>query len=205
VAVSYPRIVSTRKTGAEPFHEGGHKMEFDVLGFWRWSASDLLSNATRGRLAEYLVARAIDIDVDSTVRDEWDACDLHSPSGLKIEVKSAAYLQSWYQRAPSIITFKVPKTRAWDAETNALASEKCRQAGLYVFALLAHVEKESVDPLDLEQWRFYVVPTAALDARTRSQHSITLRSLEQLTRGVSFAELRSSVEAVGAAISGRSS
>ena len=200
MAVAYPRIVSTRKTGAEPFHEDGRRMEFDVLGFWRWTASDLLSNATRGRLAEYLVARAVGIDVDSTVRDEWDACDLRSPSGLKIEVKSAVYLQSWYQSAPSIITFRVPKTRAWDPDTNALAEDKCRQADLYVFALLAHVEKESVDPLDLGQWRFYVVPTAVLDARTRSQHSITLRSLEQLTRGVSFAELRSSVEAQGAGI-----
>lgn len=31
--------------------------------------------------------------------------------------------------------------------------------------------------LDVAQWEFYVLPTAVLDARERSQHSITLKSL----------------------------
>ena len=58
--------------------------------------------------------------------------------------------------------------------------ESKRQADVYVFALLAHTDKTTIDPFNLDQWRFYVLPTAALDGRTRSQHSITLRSLEKL-------------------------
>jgi hypothetical protein len=49
-----------------------------------------------------------------------------------------------------------------------------------VFALLAHQEQATLDPLDLDQWEFYVLPTAVLDARERSQHSITLPSLKAL-------------------------
>jgi hypothetical protein len=52
-----------------------------------------------------------------------------------------------------------------------------RQADVYVFALLAHQDKTTIDPLNVSQWRFYVLPTSALDARTRSQHSIMLKSL----------------------------
>ena len=51
---------------------------------------------------------------------------------------------------------------------------------VYVFALLAHKDKSSIDPLNVRQWRFYVLPSVILDARTRSQHSITLNSLEAL-------------------------
>jgi hypothetical protein len=100
--------------------------------------------------------------------------------GTKVEVKSAAYVQSWRQRALSAVKFVVPKTLAWDADSNVQAQEARRQADVYVFALLAHVDKATIDSLDIGQWRFYVLPTATLDARGRSQHSITLTSLEAL-------------------------
>jgi hypothetical protein len=66
-------------------------LDFDLLSFWQWSASDLLSNATRGTVAEYLVARALDADPEG-IRDEWAAYDLKTKDGVKVEVKSAAYL-----------------------------------------------------------------------------------------------------------------
>jgi hypothetical protein len=68
-----------------------------------------------------------------------------------------------------------------------------RHAHVYVFALLAHADKTTVDPLDLDQWVFYVLPTAVLDGRTRSQHSITLRTLKGLTAALGFGELRQAV------------
>lgn len=93
----------------------------------------------------------------------------------------------------------VPKTLAWDAGTNLQASEARRQADVYVFALLAHIDKATVDPLDLGQWRFYALPTSVLDARAGSQHSITLKSLEALAGPpVEYASLKETVEhAVG--------
>ena len=154
-----------------------------------------MSNVTRGRLAEYLVSRALGLASDG-VRDEWAAFALLTPSGLKVEVKSAAYVQSWYQRALSAIGFVVPKTLGWDRETNQQEKEARRQADCYVFAVLAHVVKATIDPLDVGQWRFYVLPTSALDSRTRSQHSITLKSLEELTQPVEYLGLREAVDHV---------
>ena len=188
------RLTIRRKTGHELFHTNGQALGFDLLSFWQWTASDLVSNATRGRLAEYIVAQALGL-ATADVREEWAAFDLQTPSGIKIEVKSAAYVQSWHQAKLSPIMFVVPKTRAWDAVTNVQAREARRQADVYVFALLAHMDKTTIDPLNVNQWHFYVLPTTTLDARTRSQHSITLKSLEQLCGGtVHYAELRKAIE-----------
>jgi hypothetical protein len=191
--MQFPRIKPTRKTGEESFRSGNGNVGFTLLHFWQWTASDLVSNSTRGVLAEFLVARAL--GVDTGVRDEWQAFDLQTATGKKVEVKSAAYVQSWGQKELSKIVFSTRHTLAWDAETGAFATESKRQADVYVFALLAHREKNTIDPLDLDQWEFYVVPTSALDAYTRNQHSITLKSLQQLCPApVKFGELKSAIE-----------
>jgi hypothetical protein len=187
------RINVTRKTGREHFHHGGAELPLDLQAFWQWSVSDLLSNVTRGRLAEFIVAQALGISTNG-VRNEWAAFDLTTPRGIKVEVKSAAYLQSWHQKRLSSITFLVPATRAWDAETNVQSKVAKRQADVYVFALLAHQDKNTVDPLDLDQWKFYALSTTVLNERERSQHSITLRTLEKLCgSGVKFRQLAEAV------------
>jgi len=187
------RIHPVRRSGSEPLHANGRPLGATLLDFWRWSSSDLVSNATRGVLAEFIVANALGIGFDN-VRDEWGAFDLITPEGITVEVKSAAYIQSWSQRKLSSIVFRTPKTRAWNADTNVQEKEPRRQAQVYVFALLSHQDKSSIDPLNVDQWRFFVVPTAVLDGRTRSQHSITLRSLETLAgQAFSYDELQDAV------------
>ena len=155
--------------------------------FWRWAASDLLNNTTRGLFAEYLVARAIGVS-HADVRTEWDAFDLTTSDGIRVEVKSAASVQSWSQSRESVIVFRVPKTRAWSAETNVVDAEARRQAQVYVFAHLH--EREAPDPLNVLHWTFYVVPTVQLDRRVRSQLSISLGSLRRESTGpVAYGDL----------------
>jgi hypothetical protein len=172
-------IEVTRQRGDETFRDGARDLGFSLAAFWQWSCSDLVSNATRGILAEYLVAKAL--GVADGVREEWAAFDITAPDGTRIEVKSAAFIQSWHQERLSPITFRVPKTRAWDRESNRQSEEVRRQADVYVFAVLAHQNQSTLDPLDVSQWEFFVVPTAELDNRTRSQHSITPNSLRALS------------------------
>jgi hypothetical protein len=188
-----PKITQEPRPGTEPLHADGESLEVCVLDFWRWSASDLLSNATRGRFAEFIIAKALGVPLDE-VRDEWGAFDLLTPEGIKVEVKSSGYIQSWFQKKPTAISYGVPKTRAWNPDTNLQDPEARRQADVYVFALLAHMDHTTIDPLNVKQWVFFVLPTGALDQRERSQHSITLKSLEALSEGrVTFEELRAKV------------
>ncbi len=117
----FDRIQREPYSGSERFRDEDRGLGFDLLSFWQGSASDVFSNAIRGVLAEYLVARAIGAAYD--VRDEWAVCDLCDPSGITIEVKSAAYLQSWHRERLSSISFNCAKTFARDAETNQLGKK----------------------------------------------------------------------------------
>ncbi|RYE00979.1 MAG: hypothetical protein EOP50_02795 [Sphingobacteriales bacterium] len=187
------------KTGSERLTLDGRPLEFSLLHFWQWSVSDILSNATRGRLAEFIVATAMDINI-ATCRDEWSAYDLETPEGIKLEIKSAAYLQSWYQKVLSKISFSTRAALYWDSLTNQQATVKKRHADIYVFCLLHHREKATVDPLDLNQWSFYVLPTHELNAYKRSQHSITLKSLQGLTDAVRYDELKERIQSAWRAL-----
>jgi hypothetical protein len=191
------QIQVKRKFGRESFHADGSNLSFSLLDFWQWSGSDIVSNVTRGVLAEYIVACALGIDTRGA-REEWAAYDLQLPSGIKIEVKSAAFIQSWSQKQYSSIIFKTPKTQAWARETNEFSVETKRQADLYIFALLHHKEKATIDPLDVNQWKFYVLRTSDINARKRSQHSMTLKTLCGLCESSSYFELPEAVQKITA-------
>jgi hypothetical protein len=107
---SYGRIEVAQRAGAEPFHLAGRPLEFDVLSFWRCASSDLTGNALRGVVAEYLSPMLS--ASTRTVRAEWDAIDLRTKAGLAVEVKAAAYLQTWPQEEPSEIKFTIAPTKS---------------------------------------------------------------------------------------------
>lgn len=186
------KIQATPKSGNEKLVFNDQQLDFPLIDFWRWSASDLLSNATRGRFAEFIVAAATKI-ILVQIRDEWSPYDLETPEGIKIEVKSAAYLQSWFQKKLSTITFSTKAAYVWDYNINKYEEEKRRSADVYVFCLFHHENKQTANPLVLEQWTFYVLSTTELYNYKRSQHSITLNSLKQLTKAVNYDSLKKEI------------
>ena len=116
--------------------------------FWQWAYSDTIGNTNRGTLAEFIVAQAL--GTPASVRIDWDAYDLKTRKGIRVEVKSSAYLQLWYQQSRSQPKFSIAKTKEW-----------CPQTGKYVghppppfrtctfFCLLAFAgEKELLDPMN---------------------------------------------------------
>jgi hypothetical protein len=179
---------ATLKTGSEPLSATGKTL----LDFWRWNNSDLVSNATRGCLAEFIIASALGIDL-SVPRDEWSPWDLTSPGGIRIEVKSAAYLQSWTQKRSSKIVFSISPARVWDSSSGNFSGKPQRSADVYIFCLLKHQDKETLDPLNLDQWEFYILSTAELENYNQSSTSITLQSLQKLVQGISFEKLHKTV------------
>ena len=166
------------KTGTEPFVDNGQPLAFDLRSCWQWFGSDILSNTMRGMIAEYLVA--CDLRVQDRIREEWAAYDLETLAGVKIEVKSAAYLQSWHQKALSTISFGISPTTAWNPETGIYEGSARRQADVYVFALLHHHDKRTVNPVDVAQWTFYVLATSVLNRRLPAQKQVGLSSLRKL-------------------------
>lgn len=187
------RLEPISLTGSERLLSGGRPLERTLLDFWRWSTSDLVNNATRGVFAEFLVATALGISVESP-REVWAPWDLTTPEGIRVEVKSAAYIQSWNQRRLSPITFNIAPTQAWDSTAMGQRTGAKRQSDAYVFALLAHQEKATIDPLNLDQWEFFVLPARTLDSHVQDQQTLSLGSLVRLHGpAVPFAEIKAAV------------
>ncbi|OQX19488.1 MAG: hypothetical protein BWK80_36855 [Desulfobacteraceae bacterium IS3] len=167
-------------------------INYKLIDFWKWSVSDLISNATRGRFAEFIVATALNININC-VRDEWSAFDLTTNDGIKIEIKSSAFMQSWNQKKPSVVSFSIKRSKSWDPESNLQSKEKSIQADVYVFCLLKPKTKENINPLNMDQWGFYVLNKNEIENYKRSQHSITLPSLEKLTNQINYEAIKDHV------------
>ncbi|AEF86086.1 conserved hypothetical protein [Treponema primitia ZAS-2] len=180
------------KTGDECLTFNGANTEYSIADFWKWSVSDLLSNATRGRFAEFIIATAMGIDL-SEVRSEWSEYDLETEDGIKIEVKSSAYLQTWDQFDYSKIIFSIKKRGDWKIKLNK--NEFNRPSDIYVFCLLKHKEKKTVNPLNMDQWVFYVLSTNKIDTIFKNNSSISLKSLEKLTEGIKYNEIKDKIVA----------
>lgn len=187
-------LTVTRKTGEERFKNGSGDLGVTLTDFWSWSASDIVSNTTRGVLAEFIVASALELDIKNTIRKEWDAFDLQIPGIATIEVKSCAYLQSWAQAGYSKISFSIKTSRQWDSTTNLWSNEIQRQADIYVFCFLNfRGEKSEVNPLNMDQWEFYALPTKVLNSHFPASGSISLNALRNLTSAVNYSDLKKRV------------
>jgi len=159
-------------SGDEHFSVGG-----TVRDFWAWALSDLRSNTARGWLAEFLVARAVGA---SGARVEWDAYDVMAPDGTTIEVKASGYSQSWRRTGPPVIRFsglpgRVGKT-SWSAATATVGP--AHVADVIVFAVHTTGQDEPYDGLDIDAWRFYVLP--GLVVAGTAQASMTLSTVVRL-------------------------
>ena len=146
--------------------------------FWQWAFSDLLSNALRGSLAEYIVGN--ELGCLNAQRIEWDAYDLILPSGKYIEVKSAAYLQTWQQKKNSVIRFDIAEKTSWFATSNSSSCKLQRAAEIYVFCVFTETDRQIANPLNLQQWFFIVMTSADIAKNFAKSKTVGLGSLEKV-------------------------
>jgi len=134
-------------------------------------------NAERGVLAEYIVACSLELN--NTTHISWDKYDLLTDDGISVEVKTSAYIQTWKQKSLSKLSFGIQPTYGWDSNTNELGKDKKRQADIYVFCVHKHTEQDTINPLDISQWEFYLSPTSTLNAKFGNQKTTSLSALKK--------------------------
>ena len=160
-----------------------------IVDYWQWAYSGILGNTERGNLAEFLIAKALGIDTH--VRNDWEDFDLVTTDGFKIEVKSSAYVQSWPQKRFYSPRFSIKKTLpTWDYKSTT----KERRADLYVFCLLAHQDKQTINPMDLTQWEFCVLRTDVIEQEFGEAKSISLNNLRKKSKRYRFDELNREIQ-----------
>lgn len=170
-----------RKDGTEAFRFSSIDAAVTIRDYWIWANSDLLDNTARGTLAEFMVSYAL--NQTHELHRNWGAFDVRSDNGLKVEVKSASYAQSWPQTEPSKVGFDIaPRSQAWDQETDEVHTLKTpqRAADVYVFCLLGSPEEPFPDPMDFDQWAFFVLATETLNRDYPTQKRLTLSHIEEI-------------------------
>lgn len=177
--------------GEEQLQLGGAPIEEAMaLNFWRWAFADLRQNALRGVFAEWVVAHLMGIE--RVCREPWADCDLVTAQGVRIEIKAAAFRQSWHPEGapPSKIVFSGLHGRRFEDGRYVAASTY--NADFYIFCLLDNLDPEA-DPFDLDRWRFWTLSAADLGRPTPNsgqRRSITLASVMREAREVAGTDLR---------------
>lgn len=180
----------TKLTGNEHFMFDGMPINKLLLDFWSWSSSYLLTDGIRGELAEFLVATAIGTDTNSP-RTAWGDYDLLLDNKYRIEVKSSSYLQAWdvydnvrtpvgSRKGLSKIKFDIKPVRA-SGFNRSLNYDIQRHSEAYVFCLYACIDKENANPMLLDDWNFFVLPTSKINEMCGEQKTISLSSLKKLS------------------------
>jgi hypothetical protein len=168
-----------------------------VADFLAWAYSNLMVNTNRGVLAEYLVANALGV-LDAP-RVEWNAFDL-AYKGKRIEVKAGAYLQAWRQAKLTTPIFGIAP-RLPDSTVTGMPRVSGRNADCYVFCLFTPTRHEDATPVQIENWRFYVLAREQLPPEP--QKTIGLSALARRACPVRFEQLRTAVDdALGLAADG---
>ena len=185
--------------GSEPFEFRGAPLPSSVKDFWAWSMSRLIADGPRG------------MDMTEPKRG-WGECDIVYPHGgkpVRIEVKCSTLLQAWERPSPPKPVFSIAKTLNCDIEDTGDGyryigrdgSPPKRRSDIYVFCVFAEEDRSRANPMVLDQWRFYVVPTAAIDEQLGDQRKISLLGLSRIGAiECSYDEIRPTVDRIAAGI-----
>lgn len=151
-----------------------------VSDFWQWAYSDLLQNTTRGVLAEYIVA--VLLGVDKTPRNPWLPFDLKLNDGTTVEVKTMSRLQAWAQKQLSDPKVVISEKRSWNPDTGILTQTSSLNADIYVICYFISEEHSAADPLNLDQWNFFVLDKKEVGVILKKSKSISLKALNKMNK-----------------------
>ena len=181
-------------SGREQFTLDGNPVGFSVLDFWAFQHSNIWD--VQEEIAEFIVAKALGQDMPYN-KNGWTLWDMNY-RGKRIEVKETSYYHSWRTdgKVSKQRTFGI--TKAYSRYKDNTSAFK-RQNDIYVFCLNTGETKEASNPLALENWRFWVVPTSTINRLCGDNKTISLGRVKRITglkEGLGYWELREAVDMV---------
>ena len=179
-------------SGQEQFTLEGNSAGFSVLDFWVFQHSNIWD--VQEEIAEFIVAKALGQDMPYN-KNGWTLWDMNY-RGKRIEVKETGYYHSWRTdgKISQQRTFGITKAYSRYKDNT---SEFKRQNDIYVFCLILGETKEASNPLVLDNWRFWVVPTATINRLCGDNKTISLGRVKTITglkEGLRYGELREAVD-----------
>ena len=161
----------------ERFTYNGKDTGLSVLDFWRFEFSNL--NDNHGYVAEFLVAKALGKETpDNCVG--WTPHDI-TYNELRIEVKATAYYQPWKEDG------RICFNRRFNI------SQKNKN-DIYVFSVLLGENEAEANPMKLENWDFYIIPTKTILELCGLHKSMSLSNIKNITKRVRYDEIKQTID-----------
>lgn len=178
--------------GNEQFQLAGQSAGFSISDFWQFQFSNIWD--MQADIAEFIVAKALGQEKPYN-KNGWTLWDI-SYKSKRIEVKETSYYHSWRTDGKVSEQRVFGITKAYSRYKDS-SSEFKRQNDLYVFCLNTGDTKESSNPLILDNWRFWVIPTDTINRVCGKNKTITLGRVKSITKqpdGIGFAELKTAID-----------
>lgn len=176
-------------TGEEMFTLNGTPQGFDVHSFWRFQFSNL--SDMQGEVGEYVVSMALN-NILPDNKCGWTQYDIDY-NGWRVEVKTTAYYQPWRERSEKYKGKPLSEQRTWSirkahAKEFDMTSPLVRNNDVYVFVLITGKNAIDADPLKLEHYKFWAIPTYEINDRCGDNKSISLGKVKRIAMSIGFSE-----------------
>lgn len=152
----------------------------------------IMGNLYRPHYVERLVAIGLG-EGFKLVSADWAGWDIEHKSGMRIEVKQSAALQTWTNepsgpKKPAAGSFDIaPRNGYWTNRGSRWVPAPGRLADIYIFAWHPIVAQATADHRDPTQWVFFVVPSGELPP---NQKTISRKVVGKRWPAIGFHELR---------------
>jgi hypothetical protein len=156
----------------------------------------IINNVHLGDVVEVMVLAALGGDWKH-VGLGWHPWDLQRGDGqdrVRIQVKQTAALQLWGPTKTRTLSFgwKKSKPKNWeDYNPGVYIEDEGWFCDLFVFGLHDETDKDIADQADPRQWAFMVIPTSALEPKTKTMQ---LSKARQRWTTVKWQQLSQEVE-----------
>lgn len=183
--------------GHEQFCYDGENHGITMLDFWQFQFSNIWD--LQEHIAEFLVAKALKIEKPYN-RSGWTPFDILYKE-KRIEVKESGYFYSWQKegKTSNRRTFGIPQTYTRDKDGNLVLNsdgtyKKERQNDVYVFCLNKGKTKKESNPLELANWKFYVVSTKVINEVCGTNKTISLTKVRKFSACTTFDQLQVEID-----------
>ncbi len=189
---SIKKLSENQLCGNESFCYKGQETDMTILEFWRWHFSDIYD--MHDKFAEFIVAKALELtQADNT--GAWTLYDI-SYRGKRIEIKESSYFHSWQtddEPKNQVRVFGI--TKAYSEYKDSKSTFE-RQNDIYVFCLNTGETRATSNPLNLENWEFYIVPTSVINEKCGDGKRISIGKLRRFAEAKRYDEIKDTIDSI---------
>ena len=167
------------------FTSNGESIGLTMLDFWKYQYSNIFD--LQENIAEFIVGKALGL-TEPCNRNGWSLFDIFYRK-TRIEIKETGYFYSWQKDG------KISQQRTFGiAPAYGKDKVKERQNDIYVFCLNTGTNEEESNPLAMDNWEFYVVPTSVINKVAENQKTISLGRVRKLAPLTRYSELKGVID-----------